>query len=995
MKTIVKLLLLLFLSTFTVKAEEIRVGITEYQNVEQVYRKYQEFFDELERIAHDDGLEIHFKFAIGTYSEVIDWYSKKLIDVAVLSAMPVADLLSISDKAQKDKIREAFLAKLNPVGGRIVKCQAANPCRRSLDEPSAQCAPEAGQPQTARPEYHVTAIVPAEYGWKNFDDVRKHAGKKQLKFLFVRPVSISGYIVPSYYLKEIQKIDPKQEEFDFTYQHQESLQRIIKKDKKDEGKKVVAFVIENTSYCVPEDDANKQFFTKLEADKLSSIDIPHEVMLVNSNLDKDRLDEVRGAMGHLLEERAKLEKSGTPKGFTLTMRKELPADWLEVYDESTRIYESTRSARPLAYGTSFEDLIRSLRIYKDSTGEDPRLALVLSGGGAKCAYQAGAVSQIENKLSELKKDPRYEKIDFDLVVGTSGGAINALLVALGGTSDPRTQDSIFKMWTSFHQEHFFTPSPVFNVVFGLCFGLLQALVITLAVLLFGRKRLRWARIGQLLLAVEVIQLGLAAYFGILTSAFAAFMIAQVVFVVVVAAVIRSIRRTGERFLQTRAGGWWCRVYKDKVGDWWRIAGWLMLIISTIEFLIARGLSLSSWPSELESHTLTHLWLLFLLICSGAYPWPLFLGLVMVLSGIAGYVDIDWHGRRRWLVRMLTASVLMFAGILILNSLWKDSSLSKSIQIERAFIRRVPEMLAVLHNGFAPASGQHENEQLVDISQRIVNHPSMLKRDLVITVSNLPLSEYQQVNPGHITANDMPEDLYFYYDAQKPGTKPPPNEKRFISFRENPDKLLDVVIGSGTIYPLFPFRDLRNVNIGAGKVVEQINVIDGGFIHNSPVEAAITWGATHIISIEASPEPKPFDPRNTFENSLVAFSYIMAQTQRVDATVRGEAEIFELRPRSDCEKKNLENRCNPDPEPNMDTFDFDRKIVGNAFMIGQADAGSELPLFKRVTGPPRFRQTKRQNHAELQARLKRKEVPHALARKIPKYPLAPIARVNRD
>lgn len=994
MKTTVKLLLLLFLSTLTVKADEIRVGITEYQNVEQVYRRYQEFFDDLEQIAHNDGLDIHFRFAIGTYNEVIDWYSKKLIDVAVLSAMPVADLLTISDAEQQDKIRQAFLAKLNSVGGRIVRCQP-DQCRRSLDEPSAQCAPDAGQSPSMRPEYHVSAIVPSEYGWKNFDDVRRYAGTNQLKFLFVRPVSISGYIVPAYYLKEIQKIDPKQEEFDFTYQHLESLQRIIRNDKRDAGKKVVAFVIENTSYCVPQADADKQFFTRLEADGLSKINIPHEVMLVNPNLDKDRLDEVKGVMDQLLEKRAQREKYVTPKGFTLTRRDALPPDWLEAYDEPKRIYESTRSAKPLAYGTSFDDLISSLRIYKDSTGQDPRLALVLSGGGAKCAYQAGAVSEIENKLRELKKDPRYEKIDLDLVVGTSGGAINALLVALGGTNDPRTQQSIRTMWTSFHQEHFFTPSPFFTVVFGLCFGLLQALVITFAVLLFGRKRLRWARIGQLLLAVEVIQIGLAAYLGILTSAFAAFMIAQVVIVVVVAAVIRSIRRTAVRFLGTRPGALWCRIYKDKVGDWWRIAGWLMLIVSAVEMLIARGLSLSTWPSELESHTLTHMWLLFLLICSLAYPWPLFLGLVMVLSGIAGYVDIDWHARRRWLVRLLTASVLGFAGILILNSLWKDSSLSKSIQIERAFIKRVPEMLAVLHQeGFAPASGQNEKEQLVDISKRIVNNPSMLKRDLVITVSNLPLSESQQVNRGHITANDMPEDLYFYYHAQKTGSTPPPNEKRFISFRDNSDKLLDVVIGSGTIYPLFPYRDLRKVNIGAGKTVEQINVIDGGFIHNSPVEAAITWGATHIIAIEASPEAKPFDPRNTFENSLVAFSYIMAQTQRVDANVRGEAEIFELRPRSDCEKKNLELRCNPDPEPNMDTFDFDPRIVADAFTIGQVDAGSELPLFKRVPGPPRFRQTKRQREAENQARMKRKETPHAFARKVPNYPVASLSSAHR-
>ena len=996
MKTTIRLLLFIFLCAFTVKAEEIRVGITEYQNIEQVYKRYQQFFDELEEIAHQKGLDVHFSFAIGTYSEVVDWYSKKLIDVAVLSAMPIADLLTISDEEDREKIRQAFLARLNPVGGRIVKCQP-DQCRRSLDERSAQCAPERRQPRTARPQYHVSAIVPAEYGWKNFDDVQQHVGKKELKFLFVRPVSISGYIVPFYYLKKILKIDPQQEEFEFTYQHQESLQRIIRKEQSDTGKKVVAFVIENTSYCVPQADASKQFFTKLEDDRLSKIEIPHEVMLVNSNLDEVRLNDVKTAMGELLEERAIKEKNTPPRGFTLTLKDQTSGDWLQDYEEAKRIYETTRGARPLAYGSSFEDLINSLMTYKESTGKDPRLALVLSGGGAKCAYQAGAVVQIENKLQELKcKDrTKYGEIDFDLVVGTSGGAINALLVALGGTNHSRTQGFIREMWTSFHQEHFFTPSRVFNVVFGLCFGLLQALIITFAVLLFGRKRLRWTRTGQLLLAVEVIQIGLAAYLGVLTSTFALFILAQVVFVVVVAAVIRSVRQMAVRFLGTNPGLLWCRMYKDKVGDWWRIAGWLMLIVSIVEMLIARGLSLSTWPSSLESHALTHLWLFFLLICTVSYPWPLLLGLVMVLSGIAGRFDIDWHSRRQWLVRMLTALVLMFAGILMLNSLWKDPSLSNSIQIEKSFIRRVPKMLAEF-NGFAAASGKDEKEQLVDISQRILSDSSLLKRDLVITVSNLPLREStQEVNPGHITANELPQDLYFYYHAQKPGSQPPPNEKRFISFRDNPDKLLDVVIGSGTIYPLFPYRDLRKVNIGAGKFVEQINVIDGGFIHNSPVEAAITWGATHIIAIEASPEAKPFDPRNTFENSLVAFNYIMAQTQRVDATVRGEAEIFELRPRSDCEKKNLEVRCNPDPEPNMDTFDFDPKIVGDAFTAGQTDAASELPLFKRVAGPPRFRQTRRQSESEA-ARLKqRREAPYAFAKRVSKYSLAAVNRTDRD
>jgi adenylate kinase len=36
-------------------------------------------------------------------------------------------------------------------------------------------------------------------------------------------------------------------------------------------------------------------------------------------------------------------------------------------------------------------------------------------------------------------------------------------------------------------------------------------------------------------------------------------------------------------------------------------------------------------------------------------------------------------------------------------------------------------------------------------------------------------------------------------------------------------------------------------------VIDVSIIDGGFVHNSPIEAAVKLEATHIIMIEASPE----------------------------------------------------------------------------------------------------------------------------------------------
>lgn len=978
MNTGIKLVLLVLLCASAVSAKEIRVGITEYQNVESVYDKYQRFFEQLEQSARQLGSDTTFSFAIGTYGEVIDWYNKKLIDVAVLSAMPMADLLTSSDDNEKTRIRDAFLARLNPITGSSAKC-SADLCQRSLDESSPQCRNTAEQPGTAQSEYHASLVVPASYGWKSFEDVRKQAGQKKLKFLFVRPVSISGYIVPLHYLKNIENFDLKQEEFEFTYQHQESLERMLRNEPDDTGKYLVAFVIENSSYCVQKPLATTGLFTKLKTTGLSSIEIPHEVMLVNSNLDQKTATEIKNTVSLILQRTVENEKTEPPKtelprNFILTLPdpKKPPVSneesWLKDYNEARHIYETTGGARSLQYGSSLKDLITSLNTYEDSTGKRPRLALVLSGGGAKCAYQAGAISQIENKLQQFPPDPKYGKRDIDLVVGTSGGAINALLTALGGTQQWPTQNAIREMWVGFQQEQFFTPSRVFNLVFGLCFGLLQALVITFTVLLFGRSELRWIRIGQLLVGVEVVEIILAVYLEIVTSSFALLVVVQVIVVVAVAAIVRSIRHGALWLRGTRPGRFWSDLYSQEVAEWWRLAGWLMIAVSTIEILIANGVRPSLWPQALQSHTVSHFWLFFLLMCSVSSPWPLLLGLLMVLSGLKGYFEIDWHGRRLWLVRMLTMLVLIFAGILFLTSLWKDRSPSDSAEIEKAFIQKIPAMLHALNSNFKPASGSTQEEQLQDISERIITDSSVLKRDLVITVSNLPLDTSDlPENRQYVNANQLPEDLYFFFKSSQVNWKLPPPERRFISFHDNPKRLLDVVIGSGTIYPLFPYRELSYINIGGNKQAQLIKVIDGGFIHNSPIEAAIKWDATHIISIEASPLRKPFAPKNTLENSLVAFSYIMAQTQRADITARGQVEIFELRPRSDCEKKNLEVGCNHDPQPNMDTFDFDPKILDEAFTAGESDVLSDLPLFRRVPGQPLLRRTGRRNQTQVATR----------------------------
>ncbi len=56
-----------------------------------------------------------------------------------------------------------------------------------------------------------------------------------------------------------------------------------------------------------------------------------------------------------------------------------------------------------------------------------KLALFLTGGGARAAYQVGVLQAIFSLLSETGWDPARNP--FDIVCGTSAGAINATAYA--------------------------------------------------------------------------------------------------------------------------------------------------------------------------------------------------------------------------------------------------------------------------------------------------------------------------------------------------------------------------------------------------------------------------------------------------------------------------------------------------------------------------------------------------------------------------------------
>lgn len=88
-----------------------------------------------------------------------------------------------------------------------------------------------------------------------------------------------------------------------------------------------------------------------------------------------------------------------------------------------------------------------------SLADNSATALVLSGGGARAAYQVGvlqAIAEIRQQHSNaLEANP------FPIVVGTSAGAINAAALACGADDFDAAVNQIATTWSAMHADHIY------------------------------------------------------------------------------------------------------------------------------------------------------------------------------------------------------------------------------------------------------------------------------------------------------------------------------------------------------------------------------------------------------------------------------------------------------------------------------------------------------------------------------------------------------------
>src|SRR5437763_16717996 len=77
------------------------------------------------------------------------------------------------------------------------------------------------------------------------------------------------------------------------------------------------------------------------------------------------------------------------------------------------------------------------------------LAVMLTGGGARAAYQVGLLRGMARHFPDL---------DFQIITGVSAGAINAIyLAAMQGNLAHRVQQ-LHDLWSTLECQHVFTPN---------------------------------------------------------------------------------------------------------------------------------------------------------------------------------------------------------------------------------------------------------------------------------------------------------------------------------------------------------------------------------------------------------------------------------------------------------------------------------------------------------------------------------------------------------
>src|SRR5210317_2624867 len=89
-----------------------------------------------------------------------------------------------------------------------------------------------------------------------------------------------------------------------------------------------------------------------------------------------------------------------------------------------------------------------------------RTALVLTGGGARAAYQVGVLKAAAELLPKRAQNP------FSIITGTSAGAVNAVALGASANNFRLAVKKVERIWSNLHVEQVYKARSV-NLVGGM------------------------------------------------------------------------------------------------------------------------------------------------------------------------------------------------------------------------------------------------------------------------------------------------------------------------------------------------------------------------------------------------------------------------------------------------------------------------------------------------------------------------------------------------
>ncbi|MFK7987489.1 MAG: patatin-like phospholipase family protein [Sandaracinaceae bacterium] len=744
---------------------------------------------------------LRVEVAVGSYDEVTRWVAREEVDIALLPVVAYGALR----------------------GNPRIHALAGSEQRVSF-----------GDDAFGRRHYRSVAVARSGHA-PDFA-----APDAETQWTFVHPLSASGFVVPMVALQEA-GVRPDPDEIHFAYSHERARERLGSR-----GDDTSITFLSGEQW-----ERAQRAQTDLESVPLPSLErvaIPSDVLVTTEGF-LTRYAERSGtpiAVSALTETLVQSPLSDRDRailddlGLTAWVRP-VTADYAAFLDDTVTAAFHRDRLRPADIRLSSVQLAERIDALRRAATEGgaplPKVALVLSGGGNKCAFEAGVLRELYGA-----------GFSPDVVVGTSGGAFNALAV-IAGFAHPDTSDGepvrginsptrLEALWLGLRADD------VVPLDCALSAGLVWLVWVLFLATMSGAQR--WSLFGRFQVSVDGTILALD----------------------------EQEDGSGERWQRRRRAA-------RRLSSWG--AGAFLLVG------LAAGVTL------LFEESLPFRWGAIGVMRWGAIAAAV-VGVVR-LGSVAIAVDGPETPLRQLARWLLSRRLRILRGLLTLATM-----LGLVVYVTQASelvpTSGVRTFLATqVEDGALDDTPSETGMSHAEAVSHALGTQERMAADLVLTVTPFggePL-ERLPVDSPLIEHEVRQHYMWFPEDpAQLDALTSDPvdalvDDRRLRWFRPLPYRhMVDTAAASGALFPIFGRHIME---IGGREAI----FVDGGYAHNIPIEAASLWGATIIVVIRASPLATAVTGEDALDHLAQAFETLYERAQRSDdATEHGTA-VFEIGP----------------------------------------------------------------------------------------------------